>query len=364
MHMASDRIRACVDRSLSENLLLRSAEVSIDERAANAPEGLNGARTRRQRLRLAVETGKMWSNGRVLRVSLLGSPPVAHGKIAAIATEWTRYANLHLEFVSDPRTAELRVAFEAGPSWSLVGTEALAAPIGEPTMNLGWLTEDDPEAWQPLILHEFGHALGCLHEHSSPTAGIPWDLPAVYRYYGGPPNRWTSEEIERNVLARYAKDRVRSTAFDPASIMLYPISAALTGGKYKVGLNTSLSPLDHSFIKECYPATDLSVTALPSDGTSVNGHIATPDSVQQFRFAIVRPGDYRLETSGHTDLKLRIFGPGRAPKALADADDGGLGGNVRIDVPLMPGDYRVEVRHRRSTGTGRYVLALHELTAR
>jgi Astacin (Peptidase family M12A) len=36
-------------------------------------------------------------------------------------------------------------------------------------MNLGWT--GDLEANRGVILHEFGHTLGLLHEHQSPVRG-------------------------------------------------------------------------------------------------------------------------------------------------------------------------------------------------
>jgi len=42
-------------------------------------------------------------------------------------------------------------------------------PTRDRTMNLGWIT-NDPEISvedRSVILHEFGHSLGYLHEHQS-----------------------------------------------------------------------------------------------------------------------------------------------------------------------------------------------------
>ncbi len=43
-----------------------------------------------------------------------------------------------------------------------------------------------------IILHEFGHALGILHEHQSPVANCVneynWEF--IVKYLSGPPNNW------------------------------------------------------------------------------------------------------------------------------------------------------------------------------
>ena len=77
--------------------------------------------------------------------------------------------------------AEIRITFDPGNSWSTVGRDALLVPAGSPTINFGWFADvvtdklvsrvTDQEI-RRTVLHEFGHALGFIHEHQSPAAGI------------------------------------------------------------------------------------------------------------------------------------------------------------------------------------------------
>jgi len=59
----------------------------------------------------------------------------------------------------------------------------------KPTMNLGWVSGDSTEISDDetgVILHEFGHALGMLHEHQSPLRGekiIPKESGSSYYYH-------------------------------------------------------------------------------------------------------------------------------------------------------------------------------------
>jgi hypothetical protein len=121
-------------------------------------------------------------------------------------------------------------------------------------MNLGglrrWTPADDLRA---VTLHEFGHALGLIHEHQSPAAAIPWNKPAVYDYYAGPPNYWTPEQVERNLFGLYDGEVTQYSHFDPQSIMLYPIDPALTLDGSATGWNRALSETDKSFVGQLYP---------------------------------------------------------------------------------------------------------------
>lgn len=130
-------------------------------------------------------------------------------------------------------------------------------------MNLGWINdnkhEDDIRA---VILHEFGHALGAVHEHSSPYAKIPWDREKVYRDLSGHPHYWDKGRIKRNMFQYYTLANVRATTFDPDSIMLYSFPDSWTTNGKGTARNTKLSASDKEFAKSCYPATDTSCISL------------------------------------------------------------------------------------------------------
>lgn len=52
-------------------------------------------------------------------------------------------------------------------------TECHLLPPDKPTMNFGRLHDGTSEfEASAVILHEFGHALGCLHEYQFPAFGI------------------------------------------------------------------------------------------------------------------------------------------------------------------------------------------------
>lgn len=211
------------------------------------------------RLAGVMISSKKWATGRTIKVAFMpGSDAGVVIRIKPYFLEWTKYANLTFEFVADPNQADIRVALKWGAgSWSYLGTDALAIPKNEATMNFGWLQANTAEdEYSRVVLHEVGHALGMPHEHQHPQGGIPWDKEAVYRYYSGPPNNWDRVTIDRNLFARYSETITQFSAFDRDSIMLYAIPNELTLGDWEAGWNRTLSGTDKAFAGEQYPFSD------------------------------------------------------------------------------------------------------------
>ncbi|KYG03797.1 hypothetical protein BE21_49960 [Sorangium cellulosum] len=204
--------------------------------------------------RIAVLKGKRWAPGQTLRIAFMGGGREVQRRVREVAELWTRHANLKFDFDDGP-SAQIRIAFMRGEgSWSYIGRDCLSIRRDEPTMNLGWLTRSTPdEECSRVVLHEFGHALGCIHEHQNPDAGIPWDTEAVYKYYMGPPNRWKRADVDSNLFQRYARNVTQFSRFDPRSIMLYAIPKAHTLDRKARPGNSTLSETDIDFIQRMYP---------------------------------------------------------------------------------------------------------------
>ena len=206
--------------------------------------------------RAALLNENSWNSGETIRVTFTEGDYELQQRVRDVAESWTapEMANLELEFV-DSGPADIRIAFQQGNgSWSYLGTFCREIPEGEPTMNYGWLTPDsDDDELRRVVLHEFGHALGLIHEHQNPEGGIEWNEPAVKADLSGPPNNWDDATIRHNVLDHYPREAVSATPVDNLSIMMYPIPSAWTLDGFSSDLNGDLSEQDVAFIRQAYP---------------------------------------------------------------------------------------------------------------
>lgn len=138
-------------------------------------------------------------------------------------------------------------------SWSYVGKDAQKFALGQnsATMNFGDLDDNSrEEVYSRVVTHEFGHAIGCVHEHQANP--IEWNVPAVIAgckaLYG-----WNEETTRSQIINKEDFRALVKTDFDPNSIMCYYFPDSWTADSIAAPTNLNLSSTDKSFIAKIYP---------------------------------------------------------------------------------------------------------------
>jgi hypothetical protein len=174
--------------------------------------------------------------------------PIEEAIKKIVQERWQPFVQLKLLFVdkSDPG-ANIRISFDpSGGAWSLIGTDCLAEHSDKSTMNLGWFDV-------ATTMHEFGHALGMVHEHQSAFNNqIKWNVQAVDQW-AKDTQGWDRQTTKENIIDRYSRSELNGSDYDPMSIMLYFFPASLTLNNKGTHQNIRLSCLDCIWANKMYP---------------------------------------------------------------------------------------------------------------
>ena len=212
---------------------------------------------------------KKWIPGQQIRVKFLDGDEFVRSKVRQFAQIWMQYANVEFVFVPSG-TAEIRISFNMDKgSWSFIGKDSLrqsyvkkgtgsvfAENDSGASMNFGWFDDKtSDEEFRRTTLHEFGHALGLLHEHQNKNRSIQFNEEAVYAYFAK--DGWSREKVKSQVLERYGNDgETTNGVYDRMSIMHYFYPPELVKSAEKIPNNTVLSAGDKAVIAEMYPFDD------------------------------------------------------------------------------------------------------------
>ncbi len=202
-----------------------------------------------------VMSSKKWEwkpgSAREIRLCFLDGDELLIQKVMAKAKMWEPLAKIKFHQVNFMDKPDVKISFLGEGSWSRIGTDARGEDI---SMNLGWLTDTSTDQeFSRVVLHEFGHVLGFVHEHSL-TQGNPiiWDKKKVKEYYQKKAPFWSDQEVEDNIFKRYENESLNGGEYDAQSIMIYGIPASLLKSKKEIKWNYQISINDKKTLFNAY----------------------------------------------------------------------------------------------------------------
>ena len=216
--------------------------------------------------------------------------------------------------------AEIRVSFDQGGYFSLVGSDSSNPQIGglgqavggranQRSLNLGGFDVARPASWAKTTRHEFLHALAFHHEHQSPVGGCDsqfrWDddpgylftqdangqyitdpngkRPGIYTYLSGAPNHWSRAKVDHN-LRQAPAGSVSTGPFDRESIMLYRFPAlfyvSTPSPCAPLGTGENLSNGDITGLKHLYPDAQPEIQTIAARQSKLRETISKKANVQ------------------------------------------------------------------------------------
>lgn len=219
----------------------------------------------RDELQLAGKTGLFWKPQSELKV-FFHSPEIYPGlyrDLLSLAGRWTLYGSI--KFVRTKKKSQANIGVElvrGGGMSSYVGIQSqVKCDKGIPSMSLdpdwgmvkGFMQGESStdRRVKRAVRHEFGHAIGFIHEHQREDRPFHWNInwmKANVDLLGG---SWPS--VEANYVQAYSMNGLNYTPFDYDSVMCYDWPQKATLELVKTERKNYLSQLDRQKMGQIYP---------------------------------------------------------------------------------------------------------------
>lgn len=246
------KFKRCTRVEPSQETMLRHA--GLMQRAGRKEKGL------------AASKRFYWKNKAQLKVFFREQPPYPsfNADVLELASEWSQHGSITFTETQTEGEADISVALGSNAGmWSYIGTKSKAMVAdGFPSMNLDptWgLVEGFMDSstvsdryLRSTIQHEFGHALGFIHEHQRGDRPFTWDIAwmkANLNKLGL--DGWAS--VRQNYIAKVMPKYLLKGDFDYKSIMSYSWNRNATVEKIGNSVSFDISAKDKAKMGEIYP---------------------------------------------------------------------------------------------------------------
>lgn len=285
---------------------------------------------------MLLDFANKWNPGDIIGVKFLNGNKKLKERVEAAAKTWEQNANIKFNFGAED--ASIRIKFGSPSNDSKIGTEFLT--FSDPvTMNFANMHADTSEdELQHKILHEFGHALGLVHEHFHPNFSENLNREQTMQHFKRTVGL-SEAEIEQNVFKQYCPNQLYYSEFDPDSIMTYEIPSDCTADGRAISRNHALSEIDKQFISKIYPFETIQPEELEKDiSTDISLNMyeekifkITVIPSEQKRYYITTIMDnpvalslYRIENEGEKNKYIDYIEP-------FDKENDSIGTNAKLE---------------------------------
>lgn len=196
-----------------------------------------------------AEAAALWPQFSTVRISLMGMTKEQEQFTKDNINKWAPYVNLKFEFTDKP-DGDIRFVANNDTSggYSYVGTRSqTGVAADQPTGEIGFEGGlNDYNAG--TIVHEFGHALGFVHEHQHPENSLDFNWEQIRQDY-------EEQKIPHLVDVNFAEitSGIVKSAYDQSSVMHYSFPAKYLNSGRAIEARNDLSEGDKAFAMSLYP---------------------------------------------------------------------------------------------------------------